>query len=391
MFIRSIVIITFFLYFPFIPSIFAAPPKLGYSAHKALYEAQTALDKGHFNKAYEILNTFITKNPDKSHYLIEFTLANTLVKTGKEKEAVKHYDKSIILYPDYGDTWNNLGKVLYDLKEYDRAGDCLLKGYELNDEKNPSLLYSSAVCHIIAGKNKKALPILERLISRHNDIIESRWLEALLQVSLKLNMTQRAVETAEKLIVTDTDSRKWWRVLTDIYLDKKEYKKGASALKLLSYSKELGKEEKIILGDLLNSLGIPKDAAQYYEEAFDSSPTLNQSRKMAQTYLAAHNTKSAINTLLRAVSKKEDSHTHFLLGQIYYRSENFVKALESFKKAVQLDTKRGEGYIMSGYCLYMLDRKKESMKFFRKALSFDMQKRDALDMLDHIEKDYAIN
>jgi len=54
---------------------------------------------------------------------------------GKEREALSHYKASVDLYPDYAPIWQNMGKICFDLKQYEKAGDCLLKAYETGKKK----------------------------------------------------------------------------------------------------------------------------------------------------------------------------------------------------------------------------------------------------------------
>lgn len=116
-------------------------PKLTPAVQKVVSETQQLIEKKDYLKAEECLKKFIKKNPKKPHYLVEFTIANVLAMTGKNKEALPHYRAAANLYPAFAAAWQNMGKIYFDLKQYDEAGDCLLKAYELNEKKGHSLLY----------------------------------------------------------------------------------------------------------------------------------------------------------------------------------------------------------------------------------------------------------
>jgi len=80
------------------------------AAHRALYEAQQAMELNKDNRgAAEILRTFIRENPKKNHYLLEFHLANFLALSGKSREALARYKKTLVLNPGYSVAWQNLG------------------------------------------------------------------------------------------------------------------------------------------------------------------------------------------------------------------------------------------------------------------------------------------
>ena len=126
-------------------------PKLSRTERNALGSAQKAIAKKDYAGAEKVLKDFMKKNQN-SHYLLEFTLGYSLTMAGKYKEALTHYQASVDLYPDYVSAWHNMGKICFDLKQYERAGDCLLKVYELNEKKEPSILYHVSASYIMAIK-----------------------------------------------------------------------------------------------------------------------------------------------------------------------------------------------------------------------------------------------
>ena len=94
---------------------------------KVVYKAQQLAGNKEYREAETCLRRYIEKHPEQPHYLVEFTLGNTLALMGKEREALSYYRASAGLYLDYSAPWQNMGKVYFDLKEYEPAGDCLLK------------------------------------------------------------------------------------------------------------------------------------------------------------------------------------------------------------------------------------------------------------------------
>lgn len=111
-------------------------PELTYRIQKVVYTAQQAMEKKEYLKAEQCLWKYFKKHPQKPHYLVQFTMGNVLTLMGKEKEALSYYETSADLYPEYAPTWQNMGKIYFDIKQYEKAGDCLLKTYELVEKKN---------------------------------------------------------------------------------------------------------------------------------------------------------------------------------------------------------------------------------------------------------------
>ncbi|RZB33453.1 MAG: hypothetical protein SRB2_04006 [Desulfobacteraceae bacterium Eth-SRB2] len=96
-------------------------PKLTPAVRKAVYDAQQAMEKKEFLNAEKCLMKYARKYPQKPHYLVEFTLGNALALMGKEREALSHYKASADLYPDYAPIWQNMGKIYFDMKKYEKG------------------------------------------------------------------------------------------------------------------------------------------------------------------------------------------------------------------------------------------------------------------------------
>ena len=203
----SIILLVSVLIFIFYLPIHAGSecPRLTRTERNILGSAQKAIDRKDYAGAEKVLKDFIKKHQN-SHYLLEFTLGYSLTMAGKYKEALTHYQASVDLYPDYVSAWHNMGKICFDLKQYERAGDCLLKVYKLNEKKDPSTLYHASASYIMAKKEKKALPYLEQLISGKFGVPKTRWLEALLNVYVNLGLKKRAFKIVHRLIKKDEDN-----------------------------------------------------------------------------------------------------------------------------------------------------------------------------------------
>jgi tetratricopeptide (TPR) repeat protein len=341
-------------------------PKLTPAVQKAVYTAQQAMEKKDYLKAEECLKKFIKKNPKKPHYLVEFTLANALAVTDKNREALPHYRAAASLYPAFTAAWQNMGKVYFDLKQYDKAGNCLLKAYELNEKKEHSLLYYAAVSYIMAKKEKKALPHLERLVSGEIGAPKTEWLEALLKVYMDLKLKEKAFAVVRRLIDKNGDDPRWWKILAQLHLQQSDYKPAVAALTVHSYLTPLKKQDVMLLGDLYNAVGVPLSAAVYYEKALTSGNNPAVYEKLASAYIGAHRSARAIEMLNRALEKKPTSTLWFMMGHVLYEQGNFDKAYHAFNQSARLNSKNGRAYLMMGYCGLQMDKKEAARMAFQK-------------------------
>ena len=359
-------------------------PKLTLIVQKVVYEAQQLMEKKDYLKAQECLKEFILKHPEKPHYLVEFTLANALAMADKNREALPHYRAAANLYPAFAAAWQNMGKIYFDLKQYDEAGDCLLKAYEINEEKEPSLLYYAAVSYIMAKKETKALPHLEYLVSGEVGAPKTEWLEALLKVYMDLKLKEKAFAVVRRLIDENEDNPRWWKILAQLHLQQSDYKPAVAALTVHSYLTFLTKQDIMLLGDLNNAIGVPLKAAKYYEKALNLSNNVGDYEKLASAYIGAHRPAKAIEVLDRALEKKPTSGLWFMMGHVLYEEEDFDKAYNAFDQSARLDRKSGRAYLMMGYCALQMDKKKTARSAFQKATRFSKQRKIAKELLKQV-------
>ena len=356
-------------------------PKLTPAVQKVVYEAQQLMEKKDYLKAEGCLRKFIEKNRKRPHYLVEFTLANCLTMSGRDKDAVLHYRAAANLYPNFAAAWQNMGKIYFDLKQYDEAGDCLLKAYEINEEKEPSLLYYAAVSYIMAKKETKALPHLEYLVSGEVGAPKTEWLEALLKVYMDLKLKEKAFAVVRRLIDENGDDPRWWKILAQLHLQQNDYKPAVAALTVHSYLTPLKKQDIVLLGDLTNAIGVPLRAAAYYEKALSLENNVGDYEKLASAYIGAHRPAKAIEVLNRALEEKPTSTLWFMMGHVLYEEEKFDKACNAFDQSTRFDAENGRAYLMMGYCALQMDKKETARSAFQKACRFPRQEKTAKRLL----------
>ncbi len=359
-------------------------PKLTPVVQKVVYEAQQLMEKKDYLKAEGCLRKFIEKNRKRPHYLVEFTLANALAVAGKDSEALPHYRAAARLYPNFAAAWQNMGKIYFDLNQYDEAGDCLLKAYEVSEKNNPSLLYYAAVSYIMAEKGENALPHLEYLSSGEAGDPKTEWLEALLKVYMDMKLKEKAFAVVRRLIDENEDAPRWWKILAQLHLQQGDYKPAVAALTVHSYLTFLTKQDIMLLGDLTNAIGVPLKAAKYYEKALNLTNNVGDYEKLASAYIGAHRPAKAIEVLDKALEKKPTSGLWFMMGHVLYEEENFDKAYNAFNQSARIDPKSGRAYLMMGYCALQMDKKETARSAFQKATRFPKQQKIARDLLKHI-------
>ena len=363
-------------------------PKLTPGVQKVVYTAQQAMKEKNYDKAVQILEDFIKKCPKRNHYLVEFTLGNALSLSGKDQEALSHYQLAGKMYPECSYAWQNMGRIYFGQKRYGKAGDCLLKAHNVAQIRETSNLYYAAISYILAEEHNKALPHLRYLVSGEAGSPKIEWLEAFLQVCMELHMKDETFRAVNLLLDKNGDNPRWWKFLAHLYLLQNDYKKSVAALTIRSYlDPSINRKDITLLGDLNNAIGVPAKAAQYYEQAANLKDDTKPSdyEKLASAYLAAHRPVKAREALKRALKKTQTFKLWFMLGQTLYEEEKRIDAYQAFSKAARLDHKDGKAHLMMGYCALQMGKTIMARKAFQKATRFPKQRKTAKEILKQID------
>lgn len=356
------------------------PPEV----HRALYKAQQLMNKKEYLKTSEELKRFIHKHPKKNHYLIEFTLGNALAMAEKKKQALTHYRAALELKPDYNPAWMNLGKTYYDLKQYGSAGHALVKGYETSEEKQPEALFNACSAFLMAEEKEKAMPYLEILVSGKLGSPKHEWVQSLFMVYIDLKLTQKAEGMLKRLVNRDGDNPLWWHLSYQFYVTQNHYQKAITSLIIYSYLTPLKRDEIILLGDLFGAIGVPLEAARYYEQALESDGKPEEYEKLISFLLAGHRPEKAREMANRAINKNPTAKLWSLLGQIFYKQVRYDNAFQAFGQSARLDPKNGEYPLMMGYCALQLQDKDKALLALKKASQFPRQRKIAKELLKQV-------
>jgi tetratricopeptide (TPR) repeat protein len=348
---------------------------------KAVYEAQQAMDKKEYADAGKMLLMFSEQHPELSHYLVEFTWGNLLVMKGRNQKAALRYEKSVDLNPEFSPAWQNLGKVYYDLQQYTKAGNCMVRLYELDGKKNFDPLYQGAVSFIMGKQPRKALPHLEYLASGTAGEPRKEWLEALLKVCMDLNLEKKALDVVRKVVARNEDDPCWWKVLAQLHLQQGHYKDAAAALTVHSYLTPLNRKDLILLGDLHAAIGVPVKAAACYEEALKIEQEACVCKKLAKAYIAALKPDKALKVLHDELSRRPTAALWRMTGWVYYGKEEFDKAYEAFEKSIQIDPKHGRIFLMMGDCAIRMKDMATAKRALCKAARFRKHRKQATALL----------
>jgi len=394
-----------------------------FSTAVTLEKAQKLTQAAKPSQALDLLEKFKKEQIEQKnqvHPFLLFTLGNLCMEVNQPEKAALNYEEC--LKDENGEgfppAWLNLAKASYDLGRFKKAGDCFIRGYELEQEKRSVLLYYAANAFFSAKKHTLALEAFNRLTKDHPNEIEprwhelavhilmalerpekalphmeflvenlegqakTRWQETLLHHYMTLGMDQKALEFVSFLTEEYPLEPRWWRGVARLSLDKNNLTKALSAMTIYGFLTPLSDEEKRLVGDLYLSVGIPSRAFDMYEQIPEKEKRVetvkNKVAALQQMNLDARAVElldQVLNTT-QAFDEVKTLELKILKGNLLFSLGRFEESANLFEAIASRDDS-GRSWLMLGYSLWNLGEIKSAKKAMTRAVAFKQQEKAA--------------
>jgi predicted Zn-dependent protease len=304
------------------------------------------------------------------------------------------------------------------LREYSTAAEAFYKAYLLGEgEKDPQLLYFTAVAWFMSGKQDKVINYLQLLFKNHPKNIKLEWREVYVQACLATDQPRQALSCIEILSEESTGSRRlqwqeirlqqyqslkmkkkalayvtklidedplrvlWWRGLAHFHLSEKHYRQALVALIISGYLEPLDNNGKRLLADLNQFLGIPLEAARYYEMLAQSEVDLELTRRLVDSYRALHRPNRALDWVEQGLLKTSDPALFMIQGELLFELKKYHEAERSFIAAARTPRQAGQAWLMAGYAALNLGEYSRARKNLEAAVKYSKQRQIAEQIL----------
>jgi len=355
-------------------------------ARTGLVEAQKFMAEKKTARAEKALTGFIQNHPDENHAFVTYTLATCYLDLNKLKSALEQYEKTIDFCPAYAPAWQNLAKVCFDLKKYNRAGMALEKAWELTGCKNHLLRFHAAVAFISAKKQQKALPILAYLCSGKAGPPGDKWVKLFVQAAIAVKQPKTALRTVERLLAKPDPDAYLFRLATVLYLESANYRKAAQNLAAYSLVATLSRQEQKLLADLYANLGIPARAALNYEALVAVKPCCRLWERTAACWFEACDYDKALRTAQKGLAAfPQSSHLWRIKGWVHYENKDYGPASQAFGKASSLDHNDINSLFLHGLCACRAGDRDSARKVLEKVACHDDYKSRAMGIIHEME------
>lgn len=361
-------------------------------ARIALVQAQSLMGEKKNKEAAAVLDDFIQANPDENHAWVAYTLGGLCLELDRPAKALSWYEKTLDFCPAYAPAWQNMARVCFDLKKYNRAGAALEKTWELSGRKDSLLRYQAAVAYVYAKAPEKALSLLTLICSDPNSAPKKEWVTLFVQVAVELKQPQKAVNVVETLLAGADPVPCLFRLAAILYLEMADYVKAAQNLEAYGLVVTLTREEQKLLADLYAGLGIPEKAALNYQKALALKPCQRLKEKEVTCLLDACEYDAALASAQKGLAAYPESRILWRIkGWVHYEKKEFAQATQAFGKAFALDRKDINTLFMQGLCACRAGERDTAGKALRKAAQHDRYKTRALALIHEMESRLSTN
>lgn len=384
----------------------------------ALEKAQKLIDTAKPSQAMDLLEKFKKEQIEEKNQVqpfLLFTLGNLCMEENQPEKAALNYEECLKdeKGADFPPAWLNLAKASYDLGRFKKAGDCFIRGYELEQEKRSVILYYASNAFFSAKKYTLALEAFNRLTKDHPDEIEPRWHELTVHILMELKRPEKALphmeflaenlegqakirwqetllyhymtlgmdEKALKFVSFLTEEYplepRWWRGVARLNLDKNNLTKALSAMRIYGFLTPLTDEEKRLVADLYLSVGIPSRAFDMYEQIPVQEKRVGSVKNTIAALQQMNLDEKALEFLDKVINKKPESdELKILKGNLLFSMEKFEESANLFEAVAPRDDS-GRSWLMLGYSLWNLGEIKSAQKAMTRAVAFKQQEKAA--------------
>lgn len=288
--------------------------------------------KGAFDKAY--VNRFI----GNMYAGIEGKVDVALQRLKKAKNA------DVLPFSDHAGTI----KLIADLSLQERDFDTALKNYseylEFSLDEDPNVYLRIANAYYEMKQYDKAIKPARRAIELFEEPNQNPYI-IIMASYYESKKYKEATKAVEELVKVFPEVPKWWRQLGSFYMMTEDFERGLSTLEL-AYKQDFLETESQIkqLAQLYATNGIPYKAAIVQEKH------------------------------LKEGLIKESRQSLSVLASTYRNAKEFAKAAEYYGKAGEL-SKDGDLFKDQGNMLLILERNREAIKAFTKALENNVKRK----------------
>ena len=367
---------------------------LSEKTYKALNQAQELMEKENYQQAKQQLDSLLS-TVEKGSYeqaVVLQTLGFLYSSLDQYKKATETFQQALDLNALPEDVTHtlryNLAQLLIADEQY-KKGIPLMESWLAAEKKPDNTVYVLLASAYYRVNNFSKAADRIQIAIKNDKAPQEDWYRLLLSSYLSLKHYKSAISVLELLITRYPDKKMYWDQLAALYMqENKEFT--SLAVRMLAKRLDLTEPKTLVnLADMYRYLRVPYKAGQLLEQGMKQNvipSNFENLNKLADSWLAARENQRAVDTLKVMLPMDNSGDTQLKLGQIYISIEQWGNAIDTLSSALKLlkGKKLGQTYAMLGTAYYHQDNFEQAKAQFLKAASFEAQKKQAAQWLQHI-------
>jgi tetratricopeptide (TPR) repeat protein len=318
--------------------------------------------KAEYDKAIAEYQSVLEIDPKNLKALL--TAAALYELKGDETSALEYFIKASQTKDPRG--FLALSQYYLRAKKYDEAPKALDSALQLYPD-NPAILEMKARLLIKKGATAEAAPVLKNLEKSK----PGRGIPLLVKAYLENGETEKAVALAKDIISKNSKASYGYLLLSDIYLNKKDYAAAEKALETgLQNSRQKDLVLKMRLGNVYEKVGKPELANRIYLDMEKKYPKNSQAAFARASLSDRSGNKREALKLYQDILENDGNNAPSLNNLAYLYAENYSnpeKALELAMKAYRKTPNSPEIMDTLGYVLLLNNKPDQAFKLLKKA------------------------
>jgi len=313
---------------------------------------------------------------------LHLNLGNTLLKSGRTQEAIKHYKKATSFNPGFALARYNLGVALMEAGNYDKAIKEFRVALKLGWKRADSL-FRIGIAFARKGDVDKAIHCYKMALEKRPN--NFKILNNLGLALAKKSKTDEAIQKYQQCLELNPNSTEVLTNTGNALSDKKDFKQA-----ITYYEKALRidanfSEAHYNLANALVKTGEIKQAASHYQQSLRLEPN-NVDAYFGLGIAMEHSGEydKADEYYHKAIQLNPDfGKAHYRLGLIFYKHyKNIDKAIEHFREVLSIHPKDADMHCNLGTLLAQKGKISEAVEEFKEALRINPNHSRAQKQLD---------
>ncbi len=206
---------------------------------------------------------------------------------------------------------------------------------------------------------------------------------------LTVNMKKKALAYVQWLTREQPLEPRWWKGLAHLHLQENRYRPALVALTLKGFLTPFTDRELQIVADLNTALGIPIQAARFYEKILEKEFDQATIYKIAQSYQSLHRPGEALAWVQKGLDQEGGAARLTLMkGNLLYEMKRRDEAAAAFEDAARHPENAGRAWLMAAWSAWSVGDHDRARKALEKALKIPSARREADKALAQLKKDH---